>query len=108
MSEWTSPRATEFKPCANPGKRAKTLQFLAAQCVVADLPQRAIFAFAQKGGNRSNNTRARWNRCAATIINDAQPRAGTSSPCRELDAATAGRGFTLPASTLGCWPRTKK
>jgi hypothetical protein len=47
MPDRTLPRTAEFKPCANPRNRAKTLQFLAMQYVVADLQQHPIFAFAQ-------------------------------------------------------------
>jgi hypothetical protein len=40
------PRRHEFKPCANPRNRAKTLRFLAAQYIVADMQQIIISAFA--------------------------------------------------------------
>jgi hypothetical protein len=46
MPDRHCPRRDEFKPCANPRNRAKTLRFLAAQHVVADMQQSAISAFA--------------------------------------------------------------
>jgi hypothetical protein len=47
MPDRHCPRRDEFKPCANPGNRAKTLQFLTTQCVVADKQQGGISASAQ-------------------------------------------------------------
>jgi hypothetical protein len=46
MSRGHCPRPDEFKPCANPVKRAKTLQFLVAHGVVADAQQPLISGFA--------------------------------------------------------------
>jgi hypothetical protein len=42
MPDRALPRPDEFKPCANPGKRAKTLQFLVVQYVVADTQQGVV------------------------------------------------------------------